>query len=87
MNHPTEDAVGLIASYITENQAENLYDIPRAHGFATDRAKIVDLTTTELLVLSSDAPATAPIPWAAPLTRHEDVRSPLFEMQDAARWS
>lgn len=89
MYHPTEDAVGFIASYMNENQADALDDIARAHGFAATGAKIVDLTTTELVLRASDGPdaATARIAWPAPLTRREDIRAHLLEMQDAARWS
>jgi Protein of unknown function (DUF2470) len=87
--HPTEDAIDFIASYMNENQADALVGIARAHGYATDRAQIVDLTTTELVLRVSDASdaANARIPWPMPLTRREDIRSNLLEMQETARWS
>jgi tRNA A37 threonylcarbamoyladenosine synthetase subunit TsaC/SUA5/YrdC len=87
--NPTEDVVGIIASYMNENQAEALDDIAGAHGFTTANAKIIDLTNTELVLRVSDAADadTARITWPAPLTRREDIRSHLLEMQEAARWS
>lgn len=89
MYHPTEDAIGFIASYMNENQTEALVNIARAHGFATDKAEIVDLTNTELVLRVSDTSdaATARMVWPVPLTCREDIRSNLLEMQEAARWS
>ncbi|MCA4134834.1 DUF2470 domain-containing protein [Arthrobacter sp. M4] len=89
MYHPTEDTVDFIASYMNQNQADALTDIARAHGFATDKAKIVDITSTELVLQVSDIPdvVAGRIAWPAPLTRREDIRSYLLEMQEAARWA
>lgn len=90
MYHPTQDAIEFIASYMNENQANALVDIAQAHGCATVKAEIVDLTTTELVLRVSDASedeATARIPWPTPLTRREDIRANLLEMQETDRWS
>lgn len=86
MYHPTRDAVDFIASYMNENQSGALTDIARAYGFATEKAEIVDISTTDLTLQVSDAGEKAVIAWPAPLTRREDIRSYLLEMQESARW-
>jgi CheY-specific phosphatase CheX len=83
---PTKDAVDFIASYMNENQADALTDIARAHGFAAEKAEIVNITATELTLRIAEAGETASIAWPAPLERREDIRSYLLEMQESARW-
>jgi Protein of unknown function (DUF2470) len=89
MYNPPSEVVEFIAAYMNDTHADVLVDIATAHAHAADSAKIVDLTSTAMVLELGFAGTltSAEIPWPQPLQRREDIRAHLQQLQDDARLS
>lgn len=85
---PEPEAIKFIATYMNENHQDALTQIAKLNGYVLENASIVDMSA-EHLTLSGNIDGNSTkveVKWPKPLTKREEVRVYLQQMQDDARF-